>query len=1106
MALEKGFVSVSFARGVDKYTDKKVVEAGRLLESSNARFVTRETMTKRFGFDSLGDTALDGTDPSSAPSIGPLADAVSLGEYKDELLVFTSDGVFSRSDEQNRFVKKGFVNEAVVDIKKVASSVENQIEQSMDVRNNLEAYVWIEGKRACYFSLYDKLSNAYIANKVLVKQDSTNGVRGSRVYFLNNKIFVFYISEGLKYRVFDQAEAGQFDAEVTVNSNSRFNFDIDRIDQKTLVFISDNNNDTTLLGGRINNLGVIFTESVAIDPKTALVAGSGLSSVTTAQCTYLGIAHNPINDQVGIIYKFVTVNGSPNAGNYIIWVAQFQVLNAGLDVVVGPEAVVTVLSSNSFEAYLPVAIVDLAEDDYRLFVSRSEGSGFQFNVLRENIVVYEGDNSGNVALLSNQTVFNAKMVSKPTKVDDDLLMVIETIVSGITRWDSTAPLATDEGIGDASYLLISVKEGTIGKIISRFSANKAAVYRKVLDFSTSSPLTARQYETNINLNALVLSEGGNLNFAFAELFRFIASQSQEPGLFSQGLVVIRSTTSAAFKFDDPLSLYSEETDNTLLVTGGMVYEYDANTSTELNFVHPPSVAQIAVQVGLGSGVMPLGQYVFFFVYEWYDAQGNVHRSAPSRPSVYISTDADVAPKFSIRSLNFGEKIKNAERVLIVPYRTEVNGSIAYRIPSDSFVLSPADQERNSIINNAGSDVTVLIISADGSEEALLGTSDSELIANEVLYTQSGALENFPPPPSKAITYGKNRAFVVSADDENRVLYSKQKISRDGIAFNPDLFVQVNSRYGDLSALAVMDEKLIAFAKRGIFYIAGDGPNNLGLNNTFTDPIEIATNVGAEDQNSLVLMPDGLMFKSEEKGIYLLNRALQTQYVGADVSEFNDAKILAATNSVENDEVRFLLNNGKVLVYNHFLKDERGVGPWLIWDGFFGKDAVRYKNRYVYLRQNNEVWLENRNSFLDAGQVYGMSIETSWIKMQGIQNFQRVWRAYILGNFKSPHRVRTQIAYDYEDFYREDLTWDAASEFVVDLYGTGEYGSVSPYGGPNEGVYQFRAHMPRQKCEAIKFKFTEIPEPGTNEGFEMTNLTLEIASKRSGNKMREGKNV
>lgn len=54
---------------------------------------------------------------------------------------------------------------------------------------------------------------------------------------------------------------------------------------------------------------------------------------------------------------------------------------------------------------------------------------------------------------------------------------------------------------------------------------------------------------------------------------------------------------------------------------------------------------------------------------------------------------------------------------------------------------------------------------------------------------------------------------------------------------------------------------------------GNGPDATGANSDYGDPTLITSDVGCINDNSVVIMPQGLMFQSA-KGIYLLDQSLK----------------------------------------------------------------------------------------------------------------------------------------------------------------------------------------------------------------------------------------
>lgn len=415
-------------------------------------------------------------------------------------------------------------------------------------------------------------------------------------------------------------------------------------------------------------------------------------------------------------------------------------------------------------------------------------------------------------------------------------------------------------------------------------------------------------------------------------------------------------------------------------------------------------------------------------------------------------------------------------VVVELYRTEASGTIFYKVSS---INSPT-------FNDPTVDSVTIVDTL----------KDADLISRETLYTTGGVLENVAPPASRIVAAhtASDRIFVVG-DRPNVVQYSK--ISGPGypVEFNDTLERQVDPIGGRITALSSMDEKIIIFKEDAIMYMSGSGPNNLGQQDSFTEPERISVDVGCIEPKSVILVPDGLMFKSR-KGIYLLSRSMQVQYVGAPVQAYNALKITSAKIIGELNQVRFTTADGPCLVYNYF------VQQWGTYQNHSALSAEVIGSDYYYLRSSSELLKENRQSFSDAGSPIRLKVQTGWISFAQLQGFMRVYKMLILGQFKSAHKLRIRVAYDFNEAWVQEQTINTADFIDASPYGTGTYGSEALYGGDGN-VYQIRVDFARQKCQSIKIMIEDVQEaPG--EGLSLSAITLQIGGKQGTNKMASSK--
>ena len=499
----------------------------------------------------------------------------------------------------------------------------------------------------------------------------------------------------------------------------------------------------------------------------------------------------------------------------------------------------------------------------------------------------------------------------------------------------------------------------------------------------------------------------------------------------------------------------------LLIAGGVVGMYDGAAVVENGFHLFTENATAVVAAG---GSLTAGVIQTCFVLRWTDAQGQVHRSAPSVP---ISSTVALNDKVTYTVPTLRITAKN--NVAIEMYSTEANGGIFYLTGDQA--ASPVTAP---IYNSTTVDTVTIVRTA----------ADATIIANEILYTQGGVLENIPPPASSILAVSKNRAFLLESET-GRIWYSKEIVAGEGVAFQYLFAFSVDPQEapeGDPTALATMDDKVVIFKRDRIYVFAGEGPNDLGQDNSFTAPVQVTTDVGAIGDR-IGTLPDGLMFQSA-KGLYRISRGLQVDYVGAPVEDAADgADVRSILLSEDENQCRVLVASGSTPVYDYQFKQ------WTLFTGHEGVSAVRYNEAYHYLKSDGTVLRQSASSFLDGNRDIHLKLKTAWLRVAGIQGFQRVSRVAILGDRLSAHQLVCRVMINFNEQVVEEFPFDPETALFSSDYGEGLYG-VGVFGGASDTVYQFRHTLREQKCEAISF---EIEDVGSNPGraYSLSGIALEI---------------
>ncbi len=466
-------------------------------------------------------------------------------------------------------------------------------------------------------------------------------------------------------------------------------------------------------------------------------------------------------------------------------------------------------------------------------------------------------------------------------------------------------------------------------------------------------------------------------------------------------------------------------------------------------------------------------YYYQVIYDWTDNQGNEYRSAPSIPVTITTTGTTSTNAIKVPTLRLTYKVANPIRIKI--YRWSTAHQVYYEVTS---IVQP-------LMNSTTVDFVTWY-------DPL---ADSSIIGNNIIYTTGGVIENVNSPGSSVITLFDTRAWKVDAEDKNLLWFSKQVIEATPVEWSDLLtyFVAPNigtsQSTGPITALAPMDDKLIIFKRDAMYFINGSGPDNTGNNSQYPpSPYFITSAVGCTNQASIVLMPGGLMFQTD-KGIWLLDRGLNTSYIGQDVESFNDSTVTSAVNVPETTQVRFTLDTGEVLVFDYFFGQ---------WDTFNGTPAISsciYQSRHTYLNEFGQVYQENPGSYLDGTNPVLMQFETGPIQVAGISGFQRAICLILTGTYESPTRLIVQVAFNFGQFTQQYII---TPDNATGVYGSDSiYGQTTPFGGIGK-LLQWRIPLEMQTCQSFQISVQEVYDPSVGQiagaGFTLSNINCEILAK------------
>lgn len=656
-----------------------------------------------------------------------------------------------------------------------------------------------------------------------------------------------------------------------------------------------------------------------------------------------------------------------------------------------------------------------------------------------------------------------------TAIRSDFIQKTSITQAGVTG--TTTVMLRSVGLASKAFIDIS---GTVYMLVvyggafqpSYFLSDEAGNIIMRLAYSNASGYLSTQVLPNVNLNVLP-----NIQIAYLLKDLLVSVNKTQGAPNVAGIYTQTGINLATFRINQS-EQYSSEIAKTLDLTGGQLWQYDAVKPVEQGFqVWPEDLFAVTSTTG---GLLTAQTYFYAFIYEWTDGQGNLHRSAPSVPIKVVTTGTTSSNVINVPTLRITYKV-GQNPVRLVGYRWSTGQQNYYQFTS---ITSP-------IINNIAIDSIAVTDTL----------ADSAILGNTLLYTTGGVIENIAAPANNATTLFRNRLFLIDAEDTNLLWYSKQVVEATPVEMSDLLTMYIaptagaQGSTGPIKALSSMDDKLIIFKKDAIYYVTGNGPDATGANNDFSEPIFITGTVGCSNQKSIVMTPHGIFFQSD-KGIWLLGRDLSTQYTGAAVEKYNDIEVKSALSIPSTNEVRFTLANGIVLMYDYYYQQ------WGTFNGVPAISSTLYQNLHTYLRSDGIIRQQSLTDYLDGSNPVLLSFSTSWLKLNGLQGFQRAYHFYFLGTYLSPHKLNVQIAYDFDSAITQ-TTIISPNNFNP-TYGTlTPYGAGGVYGGASN-IEQWRVFLNKQKCQAFQITVTEMYDASfgvmAGAGFTMSGLNLVIGGK------------
>jgi len=817
----------------------------------------------------------------------------------------------------------------------------------------------------------------------------------------------------------------------------------------------------------LNFDGVVFNNTLYLAWVGAAASGIKIASLTST--LVLSSSLNP-----DAAHSATVMSVTADATTSLIWVSYYNFsTSSGYAFAVAANTMATYLAPTQIISFTAASNI------------ASAATGGINTIFYETANVYSYDSSILSNFISSVTITNAGAVSAVVPIIKSLGLASKAfVVSGNVYF-----LGAYSSPYQKTYFLIPSSSATPNpKITAQLAYGNGGGY------VTAGLPSANVIGTTVQIAYLIadLVQSVNKGTAFAD-----PTHTQTAGIYTQTGVNL-----ANFNFSTS-TLATTEIGNNLNATCGYLVSYDGLTPVEHNFfLYPDSIEATWSATGGFMAANPsvgvnTNAYYYQVLYRSTDAQGNVFRSACSIPIAVTTTGSGTAGSVTIYIPTLRVTFKT--NVIIEVYRWSVGQQSYYQVGNNgsSPVTSP-------FLNNTTVDYLTF---TDKS-------SDATILGNSLLYTTGGVLEDVSPPAFNAITLFDTRLWGIDAEDPNLLWFSKIVIEATPVEMSPlqTIYIAPNisekQNTGPMKCIFPMDDKIIIFKASTLYYINGTGPDATGANSQYSEPTFITSPVGCANPNSIILVPEGLMFQSL-KGIWILKRNLTVNYIGAPAEAYNSANVLSAIAIPNANRVVFTLDNGISLMYDYY------VGQWGTYNGIAGISSTVYNGLHTFLSAPITVSPPGNISYTTASQVYQetpgvyldgpnptlMAFTTGWISMAGLQGYKRAYWLYILATYFSPHKFTIGVSYDFNSSIVQ-------LALVTPGNSTGAWGGDDIWGvadttvtvtqetwGGSSSVEQWQINFQYQTCQAFQLTFNELYDAtkGIPAGAGLTMSAMELVA-------------
>ncbi len=511
------------------------------------------------------------------------------------------------------------------------------------------------------------------------------------------------------------------------------------------------------------------------------------------------------------------------------------------------------------------------------------------------------------------------------------------------------------------------------------------------------------------------------------------------------------------------------------MAGGAILQYDGVRAFENGFPQAPVLDGQAVGGSAAWG--STGTVTYVALYESVDAGAERHRSFLGPPlQVEIATATDEVELFfehcTLSRRFWGPNaVIEDPRVVVTIYRSiSPNSDVLHRI--FRFESTPA-----ACIN----DPTILT-------NGTLTDTGQNITANEPLYTLGGNLENSMAigGATSLVVHGE-RLWAAGGSELDVIRISKQFVTGEPAQFALGLELRIPGE--EIVGMESLNTTLVAFGKRRIYKIVGDGPNDTGDPSTgWWTVATIDTDVGCSDPRSIVNFPGGIIFRSD-RGFYMLGLDMVPEFIGADAdilgrtyTDIRSAEVVANKQQVRfycarPEESRAQTGDTVAIVFDYFEK------KWLQWVythvGTVA-DSIYVNGQHHHVTETANWYSEPEDPedpvYWDAQNWYGARVKTGNNIFSSLHGQKKLGRFMLQGSLVGEHNLLVR-------FWKDD---SLTQEWKLKYANLGASQLYQQRYKPRYGLGQSYAF------EIIEEQYSGLEVVVDSAGFRLTGMSASVA--------------